>query len=143
MFYSYTDRIIFSYNIDYFIVLLVIQSELRFKMNNCNYISNITSIKYVQLNACIYHISTLQEVQEITDRSQQICSVITQIRDTFHSLFEQPSHVVPLRQNKRSKHTVVMRHHNMSIGMKIKFELYGEPCINWLKNTIKLIKVSI
>jgi len=81
-----------------------------------------------------------QEVQEITEKSQQICSVISQIRDTFHTLFNQPTHVVPLRQNKRSKHSVVMKHHKMNIGTKIKFELYGEQCINWLKYTIKLIK---
>lgn len=42
----------------------------------------------------------------------------------------------------RSKKTVVMKHSKMNIGMKIKFELYGELCINWLKNTIKLIKVT-
>lgn len=83
-----------------------------------------------------------QEVQEITEKSQQIYSVIAQIRDTFHSLFNQPTHIVPLRQNKRSKHSVFMKHHKMNIGMKIKFELYGEQCINWLKSTIRLIKVS-
>ncbi|KAL5250985.1 hypothetical protein ACHWQZ_G016645 [Mnemiopsis leidyi] len=87
-----------------------------------------------------FEMSQFNEVQEITEKSQQICSVISQIRDTFHTLFNQPTHVVPLRQNKRSKHSVVMKHHKMNIGTKIKFELYGEQCINWLKYTIKLIK---
>lgn len=87
-----------------------------------------------------FAMSQFDEVHEITEKSQQIYSVISQIRETFHSLFNQPSHVIPLRLNKRSKKTVVMKHSKMNIGMKIKFELYGELCINWLKNTIKLIK---
>eukprot|EP00116_Pleurobrachia_bachei_P007665 sb/3467927/ len=88
----------------------------------------------------IDEIEMFQEVREITEKSQQFCSVIAQIRDTFHPLFEQQAHVVPLRHNKRVKQSVVIRHHKLTISMKIKFELYGETCINWLRSTIRLIK---
>lgn len=82
-----------------------------------------------------------QEIRMIMEKSRERWEVIYQIRNTFSSLFKEGSEqMVTLRQKRRSKQSVLVKRRRMDIGTKIKFELYGDLCINWLQNTIKFIK---